>query len=171
MDSELTQNRWKGLIDIVGFIAIVASLIFVGMELRQSRAIAIGDGALLNAEVEIATNDAINANSVVWISGNNGEALSDQDAVIFENLVKNKATHAFMQYVSLKRLDFDEAAESVTARFSIFLFESPGARQVWLQQENFVERHFGISGAGPGRPAWKRRVQENLARLDSSAAK
>ena len=139
------------------------------MELRQTRSIAIGDGAFANAEAQIETNNAISAHSAVWVSGNKGETLSDQDAVVFRNLVKNKAIHAFMQYVSLTRLDFDDAAEAAVQGFSIFLFESPGARQVWLEEENLIEEQFGPSKVG--RTTWKRRVQENLARLDRSAAK
>ena len=165
----MKQERLKSLIDIVGFVAIVASLIFVGMELRQTRSIAIGDGAYLNAEGQIETNNAINANSAIWISGNKGEALSDEDAAIFQNLVKNKAIHAFMGYVNLRRLDFDDAAEASVQGFSIFLFENPGARQVWLQQENLIEENFGPSKVG--RTAWKKRVEESLARLDIRAAK
>jgi hypothetical protein len=165
----LNLKLWKDLIDVIGFVAIVASLIFVGMELRQSRAIAIGDGNLSNAEVEIETNNAINAYSAIWTSGNNGETLSDQDTVIFHNLVKNKAIHAFMEYARLNQLEFHAAAESVSAQFSIFLFENPGARQVWLQQEQFLEERFELSGTG--RPAWKRKTQANLARLDRDTAR
>ena len=107
--------------------------------------------------------------SAVWISGNQGEALSDQDTVIFQNLVRNKAIHAFMEHARLNQLDFDAAAESVNAQFSIFLFENPGARQVWLQQEGFLEERFELSDSAG--PAWKRSIQANLARLDRDAAK
>ena len=34
-------NSWKDVAELVGIIAIVASLIFVGLELRQSQQIAI----------------------------------------------------------------------------------------------------------------------------------
>jgi len=165
----LNLKHWKDLFDVIGFVAIVASLIFVGMELRQSRAIAIGDGNLSNAEVQIETNNAINAYAAIWISGNKGETLSDQDSVIFRNLVKNKAIHAFMEYARLNQLDFNEAAESINAQFSIFLFENPGARQIWLQQEEFLEERFQLSDTAG--PAWKRSIQANLARLDKDAAK
>ena len=165
----MNLKLWKDLIDVIGFVAIVASLVFVGMELRQSRAIAIGDGNLSNAEVWIETNNAINANSAVWISGNKGETLSDQDTVIFNNLVRNKAIHAFMEHARLNQLEFDEAAESINAQFSIFLFENPGARQVWLQQEEFLQESFELSDTAG--PAWKRSIQANLARLDRDAAK
>ena len=35
---------WKAAIELLGIAAIVASLVFVGLELRQSREIAIAEG-------------------------------------------------------------------------------------------------------------------------------
>lgn len=159
---------WKDLVEVVGFVAIVASLIFVGIELRQSRAIAIGDGNLSNAEIQIETNNAINEYSAVWIRGNKGETLSEEDAVIFHNLVKNKAIHAFMEYARLDQVEFHEAAESINVEFSIFLSENPGARQIWLQQEGFIQDRFDVPVS---KQAWKNSVQANLASLDRDAAK
>ena len=164
----MKPKSWKDLFDIVGIITIVASLLFVGMELRQSRAIAISEGNLSNAEIQVETNNAINGYSAVWFNGNMGETLSEQNAVIFSNLVKNKAIHAFMEYARLNQVGFEEAAESINAQFSIFLFENPGARRVWLQQEGFFEEHFEIPVA---HRAWKNSVQANLVRLDRDGPK
>ena len=159
---------WTDLIEVIGFVAIVASLIFVGIELRQSRAIAIGDGNLSNAEIQIETNNAINEYSALWIAGNKGETLSEEDTVIFHNLVRNKAIHAFMEYARLDQVEFGEAAEAINMEFSVFLFENPGARQVWVLQEEFIQEHFGVPVS---KQAWKRSVHANLARLDRDAAK
>ncbi len=168
MEPGLNLKFWTDLIEVIGFVAIVASLIFVGIELRQSRAIAIGDGNLSNAEIQIETNNAINEYSAVWIGGNKGEALSEEDTVIFNNLVRNKAIHAFMEYARLDQVEFDEAAEAINAEFSIFLFENPGARRIWLQQEGFIQEHFEVPVS---KQSWKSSVQANLARLDRDAAK
>lgn len=163
----MKRKQLKKLIEVIGFVAIVASLIFVGIELRQSRAIAIGDGNLSNAEIQIESNNAINEYSKVWVAGNNGETLSEYDVVIFDNLVRNKAIHAFMEYARLNQLEFDEAAEMMAARFSVFLFENAGARQIWLQQDGFLEQHFELPIT---HQAWKSRVHANLTRLDRDTA-
>ena len=39
----MASNQWKELADLVGTGAIVASLIFVGLQMRQSHEIAIAD--------------------------------------------------------------------------------------------------------------------------------
>ena len=164
----MKRKYWADLIEVIGFVAIVASLIFVGVELRQSRSIAIGDGNLANAAIQIEANNAINEYSAIWVAGNNGEPLSEEDTVVFENLVRNKAIHAFMEYARLDQVEFDEAAEAINAEFSVFLFENPGARQIWLQQEGFIQVSFELPVS---KQTWINSVQANLASMDGDVTK
>ena len=162
----MKKTDWKVFAELIGFVAIVASLVFVGIELRQSRAIAIGEGNLANAELHIESNNAINEHSAVWVQGNSGETLADHDAVIFHNLVRNKAIHAFMEYARLGQLEFDSAADEINALFAVFLFENPGARQSWIRNEAFLDEHFSISAP---HQTWKEEIHANLTRLEREA--
>ena len=136
------------------------------MELRQTRAISIGEGNLVNAQIQIERNNAINDHSIIWTQGNAGETLAANEAVIFENLVKNAAIHSFMEYARLGQLDFDEAADSVTSQFSVFLFQNPKAREVWHQNEKDVAEHFPSPTA---QVRWRNDVREKLAKLDQES--
>ena len=162
----MNLTNWRGLAELLGIVAIVASLVFVGMELRQSRAIAISEGNLANAEIQIERNNAINEHSIVWIRGNSGEPLAENEAVIFQNLARNAAIHALMEYARLQQLEFDEAADSITAQVSVFLFQNPGAREDWHQTEEFLAKHF----PSPVTHAlWRNDVRLNLTKLDQEA--
>jgi hypothetical protein len=162
----LTFTNWRELVELLGMTAIVASLVFVGMELRQSRAISISEGNLANAEIQIERNNAINEHVNIWIRGNSSETLTEDEAVIFENLVKNAAIHAFMEYARLQQLDFDEAAESIIAQFSVFLFENPGARKSWNQTEEFLAEKFPPPATHAN---WRDKVHLNLKNLDQAS--
>lgn len=164
----MKKTDWKEFAELIGFAAIVASLIFVGIELRQSRAIAIGEGNLANAELHIESNNAINEHSAIWVRGNSGEVLDERDTVIFHNLVRNKSIHAFMEYARLGQLEFDAAADEINALFSAFLFENPGARQSWVRNETFLDEHFGVSIP---HQTWREEINANLTRLDREAAR
>ncbi len=50
----MNTTNWKGTAELIGFTAIVASLIFVGLQLKQSQEIAIAAQyqERANAEVE-----------------------------------------------------------------------------------------------------------------------
>lgn len=154
---------WREIAEVIGITAIVASLVFVGLEMRQSRDIAIGEGNLANAAVQIERNNAISEYSDIWSRGNAGEPLSSNEVVIFQNLVKNTEIHAFMEAMRLLRVDFDEAADRVTAEFSLFLFQNPLARQVWTETEDNRAKHLPSSAA---RVNWNSLVRTNLARFD-----
>ncbi len=167
LDVRLKLENWKELFEAVGLTAIVGSLVFVGIELRQSRAIAISEGNLANAQIQIESNNAINDYSNIWTRGNSGEPLAEHDAVIFQNLVKNVAIHAFMEYARLDQVDFDEAAEMATAQFSVFLFQNPGAREDWHRTEAFLAKNFATNAT---HTTWKDKVGANLAKLDRGAA-
>ncbi len=162
----LSLANWKELAELLAIVAIVASLVFVGVELRQSRAISISEGNLANAEIQIERNNAINEHSIIWVRGNSGEPLADNELVIFRNLVRNAAIHGFMEYARLAQLDFGEAAESITAQFSVFLFQNPMARQVWHENEELLAKHFPppVTHAD-----WRNNVRSNLTKLDQEA--
>ena len=163
----MQAGSWRFLIEVLGSVAIVASLVFVGVEMRQSRAIAIGEGNLANAELVIQRNDAISEHSLIWTRGNQGEALTADETAVFENLVDSAAIHSFMEYARLQQVEFDEAAQFATAQFSILLFHHPHARQVWKDREAFQEQHFPAPSTYT---SWRDQVRSNLARLDRQLA-
>lgn len=56
----MTRLNWKDLAEFVGIIAIVASLIFVGLELKQGHDIARADVHLQRAALAMAANQTVN---------------------------------------------------------------------------------------------------------------
>ena len=55
----MKSSNWKDVAEIVGIAAIVASLLFVGLELRQSQAIALSEAYQQRAAIEISNASAI----------------------------------------------------------------------------------------------------------------
>ncbi len=66
---------WKDVLELIGIAAIVASLIFVGLQLKQSQDIALNElsASILASRVE--TNSSISDHSDVWAKGNSGADL------------------------------------------------------------------------------------------------
>lgn len=56
----MTRSDWKDVAEFVGIIAIVASLIFVGLELKQGHDIARADVHLQRAALAMAANQSVN---------------------------------------------------------------------------------------------------------------
>jgi hypothetical protein len=55
----MIKSNWKDIAELVGIAAIVASLLFVGLELRQSQEIALSEAYQQRAAIEISNASAI----------------------------------------------------------------------------------------------------------------
>jgi hypothetical protein len=69
---------WKEAIELVGIFAIVLSLVFVGIQLRQDQDIALAQVISdLDADL-VELSQAIHQNRVVWSAGLDGRFLGDK---------------------------------------------------------------------------------------------
>ena len=104
----MTRGQWKDLAEVVGFIALIASLIFVGLQIRQDQDIARIQNAADFDDTMIEYARVINANRDVWIRGLEGGDLSLEDQVSFE-VVAFAVWHKFLGLYN--REDFFEERE------------------------------------------------------------
>ena len=69
----MSTPNWKGTAEFVGVIAIVGSLIFVGLQIKQEQEIALAEINLSLLASGIELNIAIGENAEVWAIGNAGK--------------------------------------------------------------------------------------------------
>ena len=74
--------NWRALAEVVGIAAIVASLIFVGLQLRQSQDIALSELGASRHASRIELNNAISDHADIWARGNAGDELDHADSVV-----------------------------------------------------------------------------------------
>jgi len=135
----LNTTNWKDIGELIGIAAIVASLIFVGLQMRQSQRIAIGEGylTLLSSHVEIRSD--ITDHVSVWTRGAAGDELSEEDAAVFKILVGQINDARVMTYLQVSELRGSDNAKFVVDGFAAFLYHNPGARRVWVaREESFI---------------------------------
>jgi hypothetical protein len=156
-------NDWM---QVLGMFAIVASLIFVGLQMKQSRDIALGEGAVANAANRIEVNNALSAHAEVWIRGRAGGELDEAEQVIFRNLVQNENNQRFFNWHRVRILGYDDAAGAIVMNMARFLVDNPGARQVWIDYETGNESDHKLA---PNRDIsfdWFDDVQTGIDRLE-----
>ena len=85
---------WKGIAEALGIAAIVASLIFVGLQMRQSQEIAIAETYMTILSSEIEVRNAVSEHADLWKKANSGAELNEVEALIFGNLVANLNSEA-----------------------------------------------------------------------------
>ena len=131
-----SKIEWKVIAESIAMMAIVLSLVFVGLQLKQSQVIARNeiDGQFLENRIEAVgqINDHVN----VWVRGLAAEKLSVDDAAVFENLLININDITFFTASNHFNLGSNEDARINIDDFAIFLHRNPGARRVWEARES-----------------------------------
>ncbi len=94
----MKTRDWKDAAELVGIAAIVASLIFVGLQMKQAQEIGNAERRLSVVANNIELHNAINEYADIWLRGKAGDEMDRSEAVIFENLVITK--HEYHQFQS-----------------------------------------------------------------------
>jgi hypothetical protein len=167
----MNKRRWNDWMEGVGIIAIVASLIFVGLQLRQAEKIARAEAfsTMLSNEVEVG--NSLRADMSIWRKGTAGAELADDEAAIFAVLVRQVNEVAYSGFMQMRELGGDAAARPSVTNFAIFLYNNPGAKSVWLAREKHLDLNRDL--VNPDRrnsSGWMDLIIEDLAILESNGA-
>ena len=95
----MKTKNWKDIAELVGIAAIVASLVFVGQEIQQSREIArLEWTGVLTAE-QIALDSLLGSEAEVWRNGCAGAELSPREQTVFVRQFSSFHHFAFARWV------------------------------------------------------------------------
>ena len=137
----MSASGWKNLAEFVGVVAVVGSLIFVGLQVRQERQVAANDSAFQVAENYRQVRNLIIENADVWVRGNAGEELEPAESEIFGELVYVTWAGAFWTATTQARVG--PALNVSIHDFAGFLHRNPGARRVWLAEMEVEQSYRG----------------------------
>ena len=82
----MDSAKLKNWLQVVGIFALVASLLFVGLQMKQTQEIGQGEAAANILEGTSTFRNTIIDNAEVWRSGCMGEELSDGDQTRFAQM-------------------------------------------------------------------------------------
>lgn len=134
-------NDWKSIAELVGIFAVVASLVFVALQLKQSQAIALAE--MYGAVATVATEETgmVIDNADIWRRGNANEHLTPTEAIIYAQLIRSINDRFWFRGQQLRELGRVKQADNDLAEFAAFLFENPGARQAWRSREDWLGKY------------------------------
>jgi hypothetical protein len=164
----LTKQDWKSLAELLSVVAIVASLLFVALQMRQAQDIAYSelDVSLLSIQAESA--NLIATNSEIWVEGNAGGELTTAESVIFNEIIVLLNNRWFIEHRHAARLGRADIAEGILHDWSVFLYQNPGARRVWQAREDNLHKFRDLLlPEGDKWSFWSEKINADLARLDA----
>ena len=162
-----TSMNWKEVAEILGIGAIVASLVFVGLQLRQSEQIARAEIQATFGMMSIEIAALMTDYSDVWVRGNAQEELNDADTAVFANLVTALNDSIYSNFWQMWQIDGEQRAIDYLQDFSGFLYRHPGVRQVWSQREANLKRYrIALGSNAEENYVYVETILDNLNELD-----
>ena len=169
----MKNRNWKDIAELAGIAAIVGSLLFVGMQLRQDQRIAVAEGLGEQMATRVDARLGLNEYAEVIIKGNNGEHISEAEQFILRNLVEMEEERVLLGSFRAKAVG--RSVNTTELRFAVFLFQNPALRAAWNQ--HYVDtgelvdplrssRSFARSQQ-TGSIAFRNRIKAHLDKLDA----
>ena len=137
-------KNWKSIAEFLAITAVVASLVFVGLQLQQAQDIAIAEMNASGVANTLEENNAVIENVDVWMRGNADENLTSAEAEIYLRLLTNMNNRFYFIVQQQERLGVGDDAVLDVAEFAGFLYENPGARRVWRAREDRLGKYRGL---------------------------
>ena len=148
----MSKPNWKDVVELIGISAIVASLVFVGIQMALEQNVAESQAYIEAATLTSDQSALIAAHQEIWVAGLNGQELSEIDESIFQML-----GHAAMQrkvavWHRRNRLDAGDPDRWVQ-NFAYEIYIYPGLRRWWheyvenrLASSELFDRSFSDTG-------------------------
>lgn len=134
----MTREHWKDLLEAIGFLTLISSLIFVGLQIKQDHTIARAEVASNFNATMIEYAHVINSNRDVWLRGLEGAELSLPDQVAFET-VAFIVWQKFFGLYSISKSLYEGTGTRSARQFASELFIFPGLRQYFISRCNHRE--------------------------------
>ena len=121
-------NDW---VQAVGVFAVVASLIFVGIEIRQSSRAAVDASLVGDNDVMVSVQELVATNPDAWYRGCRGDRLQPADEVFF-----TQTFHAYEFLYYFRWLRVERGVTVASAAISVdnmaaTIHRNPGLRRLW----------------------------------------
>lgn len=155
--------QWKDVVDLVGVAAIVASLIFVGLQLKQERKLGRADITSARTESAVALTQLVTENRELWINGLDGEELSTVEEMTFFAIAETIETYLFEEWSNLSQVGDGVFADAVLKDYAYQIYTYPGLRRIWEEDGERLRTQESMNSGNAFRTA----VDKELADLRS----
>jgi len=156
----MKPTSWKDVAELIGISAIVASLLFVGQQLRQDRNVAQADAWLQFVDTQVTLAQVISENAEAWSKGLAGEEITDTDQMKFNQIAYVILTKHASRFVRSNLGIRSQPAYAVATEHAEELYMYPGLRRFHNAD---VEKNKRRGAILPFHIA----VDEHLAKLDA----
>ena len=132
-------NDW---LQVIAIFALVASLIFVGLQMKQTQEIGQGEAAAYYLENINLFRNTIIENAEVWRNGCMDEELSDGDQTRFAQMFNEYVSTTFWYWIATEVGVFGLDSDFATNAFAANIHRYPGIAKMMASR-----RLWGVEGS------------------------
>ena len=132
----MKTTNWRTVAELTGMAAIVASLIFLAMEVRQNHQVGRTETGLALLQSLQQGHEMVLANTDVWVRGCRGDELNDIDRAQFAMLVRGYVQRIYFVWLTSEDSILDLGSVTPADHFARTFHRYPGfSTMVLLQGE------------------------------------
>lgn len=135
-------NDW---LQVIGLFGVIASLIFVGIQVRQTQVIAEGESAMLSIEPTIAARRLLIDNIDVWIKGCAGESMSASEQAAFAQLHRAYTQITYFAWLTSRHNILDFNPDDFVFALAANIHRYPGFAQESASWQEWAEHGMNLS--------------------------
>jgi hypothetical protein len=124
----LKSRNWKDIAELVGITAIVASLIFVGIQLQQDRRIALSDYMSNWSDRADTISELISDNAAVWNKACLGHELTAEERIIASQIFSRLLSHKTITWGIYREGVFGSPDDGPAEQLAVMAWRYPGVR-------------------------------------------
>jgi hypothetical protein len=160
----MSRDRLKDWLEGLGMAAIIGSLIFVGLQVRQDQNIAIADtyGTVSDNSLQLA--ELIQGHGDLWRRGLDGEELTPVEQVEFEALATSVESWFLMQWYRSRMLGVANPKTDLRD-YSFALYQHAGLRRHFETKSARIVATDTAFGVPVEHAEWTKGIAEHLAQL------
>ena len=162
----MKSRDWKDIAELIGITAIVSSLIFVGLQMKQAQDIAQNEISLGVYSTGVEITNQISEYADIWIRGSRGDELDEEEALLFGNLMQNLNSQAYWSMGMRAQLGEDERLWTEIYNFARILHENPGARKAWMDWQAAYQPYRPMRRVPLESESFSDQVREALEKMD-----
>lgn len=148
----------------IGIVAVVASLIFVGLQIRQERKIAIVETFSNRTEFTLEIANLISANHNVWTAGLEGKELNSADFAVFGAIARSVESYYLYQFARAYQIEIG-SPNIIAQKYAVVLYQYPSLQEIWAASgERYKARKRAFNQ--PNNDMWRDAITAQLEELD-----
>jgi len=143
----MNSGNWRTIAEAIGITAIVVSLVFVGIQLRQDRQLAQVASFGSTTESANALAELVQSHSQVWVQGLDGEELTDAELAVFMSMIRAVESRYMNFFIRWQAAGVESLDPETQIRFfAYYIYMYPSLRTVFNDAIAMGEHRSNVFG-------------------------